>query len=262
MITVGADPELFLSRDGSFVSAHSVVPGTKEEPFEVFRGALQVDGVAAEINIKPAKTYKEFQNNLDTVLGTLKHMTPGYEFLKDVTVELTPEYRETLPASAVTIGCNADSNAYTADLNLTPDGNTPFRSAGGHIHIGGVFPPDSTGRERYALAVRLTRLMDKYVGVYSVLWDPDTKRRQIYGQAGAFRMKDYGIEYRSLSNQWIFDPALTKFVYEATMKAVEALYRGEDNKEELYRSIINQSDATNEFFMEDSTAAFVKTLRS
>ena len=35
-------------------------------------------------------------------------------------------------------------------------------------------------------------------------------RRQLYGSAGRFRPTSYGIEYRTLSNFWIWDQRLTR----------------------------------------------------
>jgi hypothetical protein len=131
---------------------------------------------------------------------------------------------------------------------------------GGHVHIGGLFGPEDTTADRHRLALRMTRLMDQHVGVYSLLWDKDDRRRSIYGAAGACRIRDYGVEYRSLSNQWLFSPRITKFVYEGTERAFAALRRGEDVETDLYRSIINNSDRGNAFFGESSLARYLSTL--
>lgn len=56
--TIGADPEVFVGREGQFFSAHGLVPGNKRRPHKVDRGAVQVDGMALEFNIDPASSYE------------------------------------------------------------------------------------------------------------------------------------------------------------------------------------------------------------
>jgi len=257
MFTIGADPEVCVGKGGEFRSAYGLVPGTKQDPHKVNKGAVQVDGLALEFNIDPASSYQEFQDNLDCVFNTLREMVPDYDFLQLSTVDLFPDYKATLPEESLVIGCDPDFNAYTEELNSPPSGDMPIRSAGGHVHIGGIFSESMTGKQRYERSVRLTRLMDKHVGVYSLLWDEDDRRRSIYGKAGACRLKDYGVEYRSLSNKWLFNPKLTQFVYEGTKKAVEALERGEDAGV-VYQDIINSSNRSHPFFSTDETAKQLK----
>jgi hypothetical protein len=55
--------------------------------------------------------------------------------------------------------------------------------------------------------------------------DYDKQRRLLYGKAGAFRFKtypngDFGAEYRTLSNFWIADLELVKFIYAQMDKAI------------------------------------------
>ena len=56
----GADPELFVKRDGEFKSGHGLIEGGKENPYPVERGAVQVDGMALEFNIDPAADEDNF----------------------------------------------------------------------------------------------------------------------------------------------------------------------------------------------------------
>ena len=51
-ILIGADPELFVKKDGVVVSGHDLIQGTKADPFPVQDGAVQVDGMALEFNIE------------------------------------------------------------------------------------------------------------------------------------------------------------------------------------------------------------------
>ncbi len=68
-ILIGCDPELFVFSENKkkIVSAHDLLPGTKEEPFAVPCGAIQVDGVAAEFNITPADESRRFIQNIAIV---------------------------------------------------------------------------------------------------------------------------------------------------------------------------------------------------
>lgn len=62
--------------------------------------------------------------------------------------------------------------------------------------------------------------MDLYLGVPSVLIDPDTRRRSLYGKAGCFRLTDYGVEYRVLSGYFIKDEITTTWVLHQTAAAI------------------------------------------
>lgn len=260
MITIGADPEFFVSKHGKFVSAHNLIPGTKKAPHSVEKGAVQVDGVALEFNINPATNYEQFQDHLNSVSQTLASMVPGYDFLMDSAIILDAEDLATIPPEALEIGCNPDVNAYSEELNEAPASDSPIRAAGGHIHIGGIFPEGASDSLKWATAMRMARLMDRHVGVYSVLWDKDQLRRQVYGKAGACRVKPYGVEYRSLSNSWVFNPKITEFVYYATIKAASALKGGEDVTNRLYQGIINRGDDKHPFFTNNLIADSLRNI--
>ena len=47
-------------------------------------------------------------------------------------------------------------------------------------------------------------------------------RKKLYGKAGAYRPKPYGLEYRSLSNFWVFDDKLIRWVWRNTERALHA----------------------------------------
>ncbi|MGL4568738.1 MAG: hypothetical protein ACRCU6_09465, partial [Fusobacteriaceae bacterium] len=130
--TIGADPEVFVTQFGKLVSAYGLIPGTKEEPFPVKNGAVQVDGMALEFNIDPASDYNSFQTNLDTVFNILKSMVPDYDILDQATVNLEDNFEKNFPKEVLEIGCNPDFNAYTEEMTETPNQNLPIRAAGGH----------------------------------------------------------------------------------------------------------------------------------
>lgn len=254
MITIGTDVEVFLGKDGVFASAHDLLPGTKAKPFKVKGGAVQVDGVAAELNTIPSASFKDFKESLYTVVGELGMITPEHTIMEHTTVEIDVM---SLPHSVVRLSCETDYDPYKDLTNPSLNEKSPYRSAGGHIHIGGIFEESMKTRDRFLTACRMSRLMDKYVGVYSLLWDKDNYRRTTYGKAGSCRFKKYGMEYRTLSNAWFFNETIMEFVFNNTLKAVNALQKGED-VDTKYADIINSSDVDNLFFYTDKVAKELK----
>jgi hypothetical protein len=229
--TIGADPEFFVANKmGKPVSAYGMIPGTKKEPLKVPRGAVQVDGMALEFNIDPAATQDEFVHNLDAVLDTILAMVPGYTMFQSPVAEFGFDYIQRQPEEAKMLGCDPDFNAYTKDANPRPDGATPFRTASGHVHIGWTNGVDPHDPGHFEACCTLSKMLDLRLGVPSLIWDQDRKRRQLYGQAGCFRPKSYGMEYRVLSNAWLNPkfPHIRKFVFGETVRAVNDLFDKEE----------------------------------
>jgi hypothetical protein len=262
-VLVGADPEFFVGKGGLPLSAFGLVPGDKDTPYKVDKGAVQVDGMALEFNIDPAANEAEFITNLDGVMTTLLSMVPDYEYINSPVADFGAEYLEQQPEVAKILGCEPDFNAYTMEPNPTPDAGRPFRTASGHVHVGwtkGVDPHDP-GHMR--ACARLARMMDFTLGVPSLIWDADDRRRELYGKAGAFRPKSYGMEYRTLSNAWLNpeeNPApreggkfLRKYVYHQTIKAFRLLAEDPESDSRLVtgrtaQDIINSGDRKAAFY--------------
>lgn len=226
-LLIGADPELFLKHPKSkmFVSAHDLLPGSKEVPHKVPFGAVQVDGTAAEFNITPAKSAKEFSDNIHSVINSMAQIVPGYNLVVEPTAIFNKDYFDTcIPDSAKRLGCDPDFNAWTFLENPRPDPqDAPFRTGAGHIHIGWTEGQDIYDPTHFSDCVAVARQMDYYLGVWSLLWDKDPTRRQLYGKAGAFRPKSYGCEYRVMSNAWLRSNILINWVYEAAIAGMDAL---------------------------------------
>lgn len=231
--TVGADPEMFVrGPDGSFVSAHGMIMGDKKNPRKVRGGALQVDGMALEINVDPAKTRKEFLKNTDIVMRQLQmQLPPGITIAHGVPfAEFSQEMFNMQPPEAVELGCDPDYNGWTGEANPRPDGDAVlFRTAAGHIHLGwDADVKDPYGdKAHFQLCCEMAKHMDYYVGIYSLLWDQDNRRRDLYGRAGAFRAKSYGMEYRVPSTAWLAKPELQAWVFDASIKALEDFFAGD-----------------------------------
>ena len=222
--TVGADPELFIKKDGEVVSAHGLIEGDKKNPQPVENGAVQVDGMALEFNIDPSHSFKEFNTNLTSVLDQMMAMVPEYEVFEGCSNHFDENYMGTQPKEALILGCEPDYNAYTGAENVPPNANQGLRTAGGHIHIGGFFSENPLEEVHFETCRQLTKLMDQEVGIYSILWDRDDERRRLYGKAGAFRPKTYGMEYRTLSNSWLFTEERRRFVYRGVNRALKKMF--------------------------------------
>lgn len=217
-ITIGTDPELFVNKNGIPHSAHGLVAGSKYEPQVVTKGAVQVDGMALEFNTDPAHSLEEFKTNIGTVLFELRKLVPKeYEFNISPTADFTKEHMDEQPDDAKELGCEPDYNAYTGLANTKPNAEVLFRTGAGHVHIG--VDRTLTEEEKRKLCV----LCDLFIGIPSLDWDDDQKRRSMYGKAGCYRSKPYGIEYRTLSNAWLKDTQLIDKVYNGAVRAVNNL---------------------------------------
>lgn len=227
MLKIGADPEVFAKKHGTYVSAYGMIPGTKEEPHKVHRGAVQVDGMALEFNIDPADTEDEFILNIDTVMETLRAMVPDVELHADPVAHFTKEYMDTQHPKAVELGCDPDFNAWTGTRNPIPDGTRLFRTGAGHVHDGWILLGQAIPSNHEEVCRMLVRQKDFYLGLPSLLFDTDTQRRELYGKAGAYRVKKYGVEYRTLSNRWLTSDSLKRWVYRNSQLAWDTMWDNE-----------------------------------
>jgi hypothetical protein len=241
-IKIGADPEIWIvdkSKD-KIISAHGLFPGTKDDPFKVDGGAIQVDGMAAEFNIDPSKTAKEFQWNITKVLGELRYQIHrnnpwlDFDFSFSPVAEFTQEYMDAQPEEAKRLGCTPDFSAWNrGKANKTPDNTQLFRTASGHIHVGWTYDEDISDADHLEACMMMVRQLDFMVTVPLIMSmndeqrKLDAKRRKLYGKAGAFRPKHYGVEYRTPSSFWLTDPFYVKMVFEASVRAFEDLVGGD-----------------------------------
>ncbi|MGI0013733.1 MAG: putative amidoligase domain-containing protein, partial [Nitrososphaera sp.] len=105
------------------------------------------------------------------------------------------------------MGCEPDFCVWTKKQNPRPKPNREgLRTFGGHVHIEDGTPAT-------------VKACDLTLGLWSVLHDLDSDRRRLYGKAGAYRLKDYGIEYRVLSNFWCDNEQFIRKVYQLVRHA-------------------------------------------
>lgn len=218
-VTVGSDPEflIFSELENKFISAIGMCNGTKENPEPITDKGhmIQIDGVGFEYNIPPCSTAEGFVKEIN--------------FVKDYIYDTILKPKDLLISNSATgmfkddqlqskdaweIGCSPDMNCWTFEVNHPRKYESNLRAVGGHVAVGYDKPDEDT-------SIKLLQAMDLFLGVPSVLLDNDTERRQLYGKSGAFRFTKFGVEYRVLSNFWIFNPVLTKWVFDNTLLACD-----------------------------------------
>jgi hypothetical protein len=225
---IGADPEVFIRSKitGKLVSAHGMLPGTKEEPFLVPHGAVQVDGMAAEFNIDPAKNANEFVRNVKSVMHTLNNMIgKDYEIAVLPTAHFGKEMIDAQPDEAKILGCDPDYSAYTSRQNNAPDIDTPFRTAAGHIHIGWTEGAEAMSKPHLDMCEHLIKTLDYYT-TPMVRLEHDVLRRKLYGMAGSYRPKSYGVEYRTPSCVWLLNEKTMRLMFKMIRRGIEACVHG------------------------------------
>ena len=241
-VTIGADPELFLEKEGEIISAEGLVGGTKENPKKISElgHCVQEDNVMMEFNVPASHTVEEFKDNINYVKDYLEANAKiqGSKLNFSASAELHPRFLDTPQAKL--FGCDPDYNVYLKMVNNPPmSENNTLRTCGGHIHIG-YDNPSQENSERIIYA------MDIILGLESILIDKDDRRREMYGNAGSFRFKSYGVEYRTLSNFWIANDELIEWAFNNTLRAIELVNSGiVDELVKKYGSFIKETIDTN-----------------
>ena len=251
-VTVGSDPEVFLSdAEGNPISAAGLIGASKGKPMKLSPvplndmrlnrsvtgrafvetvldmtgflyaqdklekrqiGGVIEDNVMLELNPAPATTSYEFLLNHMQVMESIQATILDPRKLRFA--EKLSSFN--MPASqlhhknAREFGCMPDNCVYLGGQRPPADaaqfGN--MRVAGGHVHIGYDMKNSQLAPED------VTVLCDILMGLWSVGEDADTFRRTNYGQAGCFRVTAYGIEYRTLSNFWLWRMSHTVHIAE------------------------------------------------
>lgn len=239
-ITTGADIEVFIQhrQTQEVISAEGLIKGTKSIPFNFDPAnkyyGTSLDNVLAEFCIPPARNKEEFYESIQKSLGYINNTIPK-DYCTAILQAHSLDSKWLQTEQARVFGCEPDYNAYTNGVNNKPSSDDPnLRSAGGHIHIGYDEPEvykldndvDKALYQADEQRLALIKAIDLHVGVPSVIMEPDNMRKLLYGKAGCFRPKPYGVEYRTVSNFYLQSKELTLWAYEAVMAAVEWLNGG------------------------------------
>lgn len=214
--TLGADPEFFVADASGAISAIPLLgDGTKEKPVQIDNGVAgamyQHDNVMGEVNFPVCHDpgmFCEFTTAIRKDMTRLLRKradNADVRILKDSEVIFTGNQLD--DSLAQVFGCDPDFDAYsyvdspaqTPDISpeafVIPDrmDGSAWRLAGGHIHIGGNF---------FCPKHVVVLLCDYMITLPYVGIDGANVRRNYYGQAGRYREKEYGIEYRTPNNFW------------------------------------------------------------
>lgn len=216
--SIGADPEIFAeTAKGEVLPAFSFL-GSKEKPTQVEdvgfgKNNAYWDGFQAEFDTYAqsclAYLTDSIQNGLRGVKEAMKAKDPTAVLSNKTVMRIPDELLRTSAEEHVQFGCNPSFNVYKLKGRIADGRTAPFRSAGGHLHFG-------TGNLDDVSVERIVKSLDAIVAVACVSLFAsidDSMRREMYGLAGEYRKPPHGIEYRTLSNAWMFHPLTTHLVF-------------------------------------------------
>lgn len=234
---IGSDPEIFIEKKNGEVLPAFDFLGSKEKP-NTAPGYNHANGkLKPSKDVPPNTLYwdgfqAEFTTTADSCMGwhgdSLQAGLRGiYKLLKKhnktaklsakTVMDIPPELLLKSTAEHVAFGCNASLNVYGMEGLQAPGQEVPYRSAGGHIHFG------MAGLREDAEAIKnVVKALDAILGVAGVSlcakFD-DPRRRIMYGLAGEYRLPPHGLEYRVLSNAWLFHPLIANIVFDLARSA-------------------------------------------
>lgn len=243
--TIGADPEMFIinEKTRAVVSAIGLIPGEKGNPWRDPSWGpgfgIEIDNILVEYNIPPVDTKEDFIEVVnfmkDYIDRYLKRINPELGILCASSMMVDKDQLDNPIAQL--FGCCPDFNCYTGAPNPRPRGEkTNLRSAGFHVHYGYEHPSIDQ-------SVEMVKYFDIFLGLMSLLFDTDRKRRSLYGKAGCYRLTSYGVEYRTLSSRMGDDDTTLGLIYDGVVAATQAYEIGLHlpNDEDVV-SAINNSD--------------------
>lgn len=208
---IGSDIELFLDKPARDL-------GIPEE---------FIDGLCLEIPTKPVETLQQIKEEIDAYIDIFEireHLIPDF-----VIPNIFDRYGKNIPKKDLEMGCQPEFGL--DGMVIEKKKRIPMRSAGGHIHID--YNKDN---------LELIEALDCSILLVDYLIDTEKKalRMTNYGRPGAHRPKSYGVEYRSLSNQWYFNDDIRQSIDKLLPKVIanpdETLYlaRRQNIREEVY----------------------------
>lgn len=275
-LSFGADPEFFFEKNGEVIGAEKVLPKEGVSNIEryytgkVVDGLQEIgerpigdpliiiDGVQAEFNVVPNHCRQTFSTNLSICFRKIAQEIHGKGITASFaqTVEVDKEEMQSLSKDAQQFGCAPSKNAYGLTKVAVKDASKYYsRSAGGHIHLGGMGNTDTINVLKNADLV--VPILDIIVGNTCVLLDLDkgnVERRKNYGRAGEYRLPKHGLEYRTLSNFWLRSYQTMSFVLALSRFAVCIAL--DPAATEKLMSLVNMEDTQNAINNNDTELAW------
>jgi hypothetical protein len=261
--SIGADPEIFVvDRDsGELLPAFGFLP-SKDQAVRIERqykskagkadAKVFWDGFQAEMTPGASHCLCYTGDNLKWCLDELAiaYRKVNGKLTTKTVFEVDREVLANADPEHVALGCMPSLNAYgmKAPFSASCGQEATIRSAGCHFHLG--FASDVNNREdREDLYRDTVKTIDRIAGVaMTALLDgmEDIRRRMWYGMAGEYRIKGYGLEYRTLSSAvmgscWLFHLA-GDLVRQAARLHVSGNHLLWDCTEEEAIQVINRLD--------------------
>jgi hypothetical protein len=237
-LTLGCDPEIFVSYEVGKVRKRRVVVGSEAilPPNDPKRTAARLvrDGVQVELHPDYSWCRANLSNSIQACFRQLDIAVKTAS--KRLNLDLKVDFRSVVRLSkgdlakmspeTRQLGCQPSKNVY-GRKHIQKDGTKYLiRSAAGHIHLGSeALTKGKIDHEK------LIKIMDVLVGNTSVMIDRDqlaAERRKVYGRAGEWRVQPHGIEYRTLSNFWLHNYRLMSLVTGLAKTAFKVSHAGQE----------------------------------
>ena len=233
--SIGCDPEFIMRKKdgGKLISAIPYIEGTKWMPQQLPKGGnVQRDNVALEIATDPADSCEGFVNNVAcTLTEAIKCIPEEMEIIAEPSANFDLDQLE--HEEAKMFGCEPDFDAWEMAQNPRPRADDcTFRSFGAHIHVG------TNGKDGNEFLLHLegkcnvVKGMDCVHALISTVLDcgeAAIARRRLYGKPGSHRPKQYGVEYRVLSNYWLKSPVTVMLMYHLTSDVLDIVRENKIN---------------------------------
>jgi hypothetical protein len=171
-----------------------------------------------EFNIPPVDNADDFVEFIRYSMTTLRSMISNHlEFSYLPSAEFEEIYTSTEQGSES--GCKPDNNVWHDDERKPNLEYTNIRVAGSHLHLSYLEPNEKT-------SLNFVKMFEVYGTIPTLKYEeklPAIFRRELYGSAGSYRIKPYGIEYRTLSSFWLQSEDMIRLIYDKVAESIERL---------------------------------------